>query len=352
MDIFNWFGSILGYCLWFFYEIFKNYGVAIIIFSLIVKVLMFPLSIKQQKSMAANSKIMAKQKELQAKYANNKLKLQEETQKLYEKENMSPTSGCLTSLLPFPIMIGLFYTVQQPLANALHLSAEAITKATTLLSQIPGIGSTFSSQYAQMEIVKHFAELKPYLTMFNGDELARMESFSHGFTFCGLDLLGTPNTSAFSTMLWLIPVLSLVTSLLSQIYMMKVQPGMNQQQGCMKYMFYILPLFTAWIAYTVPAAVGFYWVVNTVLGFFQTLIMKKFYSPELLTAQAEAKRIALREEEEARVEELPVYVQKQIEAKTNSQPQAQQKQQNASKQQKKQAKPSKSNSDAYRGTKK
>ena len=96
MDIFNWFGSILGYLLWFIYEIVPNYGIAILLFTLIIKILMFPFSVKQQKSMASQTKVQKKVKELQKIYANDRMKLQMETQKLYEKEGVSMTGGCLT----------------------------------------------------------------------------------------------------------------------------------------------------------------------------------------------------------------------------------------------------------------
>ncbi len=305
MEIFNFFGNILGYLLWFFYTLIQNYGVAIILFTLVLKIVMFPFSINQQKSMAANSKMAVKQKELQKKYGNDKVKLQEETQKLYEKEGINPASGCLTSFIPFPIMIGLFYTVQNPLANALHLSAEGIAKAVEMLKQIPGLGASFSAQYAQIEIVKHFAQLKPQLTMFSAAELAKIESFSHGFQFMGLNLLDTPSDGAnifgtlFRSNLWVIPVLCLVTSLLTQYFMMKMQPGM-QQQGCMKGMLYLMPLFSAWLACTMPAAVGFYWIVSTIFGFLQTIILNIWYSPADLNAKAEAQRVALLEENESK----------------------------------------------------
>ena len=102
MAIFNFFGSILGYLLWLLYNIFHNYGVAIIFFTIIVKAVLFPFSIKSQRSMASQSKLSVKQKELQEKYGNNREKYSEELMKLYEKEGVSPSSGCLTSLLPCP----------------------------------------------------------------------------------------------------------------------------------------------------------------------------------------------------------------------------------------------------------
>ncbi|MBW7572909.1 YidC/Oxa1 family membrane protein insertase [Caproiciproducens faecalis] len=306
-EIFNFFGNILGYLLWFFYTLIQNYGVAIILFTLVLKIVMFPFSINQQKSMAANSKMAAKQKELQKKYGNDKVKLQEETQKMYDKEGVNPASGCLTTFIPFPIMIGLFYTVQNPLANALHLSVDGITKAVEMLKQIPGLGATFSAQYAQIEIVKHFEQLRPQLTMFSAGELAKIESFSHGFQFMGLNLLDTPSDGAnifgtlFRSNLWIIPALCLVSSLVTQYFMMKMQPGMQQQQGCMKGMLYLMPLFSAWLACTMPAAVGFYWIISTVFGFLQTIILNIWFSPADLNAKAEAQRVALLEENESKM---------------------------------------------------
>ena len=115
MSIFNFFGSVLGYLLWFLYTVFKNYGIAIILFTIIVKALMFPFSIKSQKSMAAQSRLASKQQELQKKYAKDQMKYNEELQKLYEKEGVNPGGGCLTTLLPFPIMLGIYYSVIYPL---------------------------------------------------------------------------------------------------------------------------------------------------------------------------------------------------------------------------------------------
>lgn len=310
-DIFNFFGSALGYLLWFFYELIHDYGLSIILFTVVTKVILFPFSIKQQISMAANSKIALKQKELQKKYAKDKEKLQIETQKLYEKEGINPASGCLPMAVPLLILMGLYYTVLSPLANALHLSAGAVAKASDLLTHVPGVGATFNTQYAQIEMVKHYADLKPYLTMFNGDELSKIELFSHGFRFLGLNLLDTPCDPAnifgtlFRSNLWVIPIFCFISSVVTQYFMTKLQPGMQQQQGCMKAVFYIFPLFTAWIACTMPAAIGFYWIISTLTGFLQTVILNIWYSPDDLNAKAEARRVALLEVEEAALRPMP-----------------------------------------------
>lgn len=306
MDILNFFGSVLGYLLWFFYRLINNYGVAIILFTVVTKIIVFPFSVKQQKSMAASSKLALKQKELQKKYGKDKEKLQLETQKLYEKEGVNPAGGCLTMFIPMIIMIGLYYTVLSPLSNALHLSGDAITQATDMLKQIPGIGATLDSRYAQIDVIKLYSGLKQHnlLIMFSGNELAKIELFSHGFNFLGLDLLNTPCQSSnifgtlFSSNLWLIPIGCLVSSLVTQYFTMKLQPGMQQQQGCMKYMMYFFPLMTAYFACVMPAAVGFYWIISTLVGFLQTIILNIWYGPADLTAKAEAQHVALLELEE------------------------------------------------------
>ena len=214
MDIFNWFGSLLGYLLWFLYGIVQNYGVAIILFTIIVKALVFPFSVKQQKSMASQAKVQKKVRELQKIYANDKMKLNEETQKLYQKEGVSMTGGCLPMLIPLPILFGIYYSVIYPLRNALHIDANVVSQATQMLSKIPGVSSTFVSQYGEIEIIKHFDSLRDTLTMFSAQDIEKIESFSYGFKFLGLDLLATPQNSNFESMMWLIPAVCLVTSLL------------------------------------------------------------------------------------------------------------------------------------------
>lgn len=210
MSIFNFFGSVLGYLLWFLYTVFKNYGIAIILFTIIVKALMFPFSIKSQKSMAAQSRLASKQQELQKKYAKDQMKYNEELQKLYEKEGVNPGGGCLTTLLPYPIMLGIYYSVIYPLSNTLHIAKDTISQATEFVSKIPGIAST--NQYVELEIVKNFDALKDHLTMFSADDVQKIEFFGKGFKCFGLDLLASPNTSSFASMLWIIPVLALVTT--------------------------------------------------------------------------------------------------------------------------------------------
>lgn len=358
MSIFNFFGSVLGYLLWFLYTVFKNYGIAIILFTIIVKALMFPFSIKSQKSMAAQSRLASKQQELQKKYAKDQMKYNEELQKLYEKEGVNPGGGCLTTLLPFPIMLGIYYSVIYPLSNTLHIAKDTISQATEFVSKIPGIAST--NQYVELEIVKNFDALKDHLTMFSADDVQKIEFFGKGFKCFGLDLFASPNTSSFASMLWIIPVLALVTYWGQSFVMQKLQPTQQQGagQGCMKVMMYGMPLLSAYWAYIMPAAVGFYWIISALVGFAQTLITHKYFSPEQVSAKSEASRYVTLLQADRKVKPLPANLQKQIADKIEAKNQAQAERQAAQKEKKAtgkkggNAQKNKGNSTDYLGSKK
>jgi len=313
MAIFNFFGSILGYLLWFLYTIFRNYGVAIILFTIILKLVLFPTSIKQQRSMASQSKLAEKQKELQKKYANNKQKYNDELMKLYEKEGVNPSSGCLTTLLPFPIMLGIYYSVIMPLSNTLHIASETVKQATDYISKIPGMVST-GGIYSELQIIRNFGALRDNLTMFNAKDMAKIEDFSRGFKFLGLDLLSTPQGSSFDTFLWLIPVLSLVSSVALQVYTMWYQKKTTgqKQMGCMLVMTLVFPLISLYWAYTMPAAVGFYWIISSLTSWAQSVVTNKYFSAAQMTAMTEAQRAVTLELAEGAVRPLPAETQKQI----------------------------------------
>lgn len=300
--VFNFIGSIFGYILWAVFWVFQNFGIAIIVFTLIFRAILFPSSIKQQRSMAANASLQAKQKEIREKYANNKAKQNEEIQKLYEKEGVSPMLGCATSLFPMFIMLGIYYSVVRPLSNVIHLSAEAIGQ----INMIPGVYSTQNNIYSEIGALRLFTNPSNVDMLINhglpAKEINAIHNLAGGFNFLGLDLLSIPKDFGFTSPIILIPILCLVTSLGSQILTMKMQGNpMQGQQGCTKYMLLLLPLLTVYISYIVPGAVGFYWIWSTVFGFVQTLLINKFYSAAHMTALSEAQHVALLEQKEAKV---------------------------------------------------
>ena len=307
-QIFNFIGSIFGYVLWAIYFVVQNFGIAIIIFTILTRLLIFPTSIKQQKSMAANSRMQAKQRELKEKYGNNKAKYNEEVQKLYQKEGVSPFGGCVSSIFPMFVMLGIYYTVIHPLTNVLHIASAKMTQLISAVNSIPGVNVNSTNLYHEMDILKVFNNAQAMdilnsgekLSFLSSGEISQIQSLSGGFRFLGLNLLDIPNSfTFFSNIIILIPILVLITSVGSQLLTMRIQRGvMPQQQGCMKYGLLFLPLISVYISYIVPGAVGFYWIWSTVIGFAQTVVLTKFYSPMHMTAKSEAAHVALLEQKE------------------------------------------------------
>ena len=290
--IFDILGSIFGYILWFFFDLVNNYGLSITLFTITINIAMFPLAISRQKSMTKNSKLAVKQQELKKKYEKNPKKYNEEVSKLYEKEGMSPLNGCFSAMvLPLILWGGVIGAVTKPLQNTLHISAEKIVSANSVIQTIPGISSTYMQGYEQLQLVKLFSNIKPYLTIFSESELQDISQFSSGFKFMGLNLLDRPNAVPFSDMLWIVPLVCFLSSILSMYVTQKFSGNTtSNMQGCTKYMPYGMFIFTAYIAYTIPAAVGLYWIVNSIINMLQSLILNIYYNTYTINAKEESKR--------------------------------------------------------------
>lgn len=298
-------GSLLGYILWGAFYIIQNFGLSIIVFTVIIKLLLFPFSIKQQKSMAGTARLQKKQKELREKYANNQQKLQEEMGKLYEKEGVKPMGGCLTSIVPLLVVFGIFYAVAYPLTNTLHLNSDDVANALAYVKTIPGYVASTNQTYEQINLLKIFPNImntEAIQGIFNTSEISTIEMFYNGFNTFGVDLLAIPKEKGLFSLYTLFPVLCFLSNIGSQIIMTKINGNQAaQQQGCMKVMLYGLPLFSAYIAYTVPAAVAFYWIISALLSLVQSVVLGKIFSPAQITANLEARHIALMLENEAKV---------------------------------------------------
>lgn len=291
--IFDFLGSVFGYILWFFYDAFSNYAIAITLFTLLINIIMFPTAIKRQKMMAKNARLAEKQKEIQKRYGKDRQKYNEELTKLYQQEGTSPFGGCFSSMiLPLILWGGIFGAVTKPLQNTLHISQEKILQSIQSVSELPEMKGRLNSGYDQLQIVRMFNEIKPHLAVLNEKELADLEEYSSGFEFLGINLLNRPNASSFKEMLWIIPLLSFIVSVVSMYITQKTSGNNIQAHGAMKAMPYIMFLFPAYIAYTIPAAVGLYWILNSLVGMFQSIILNKYYNVLTLNAKDEAVRFA------------------------------------------------------------
>lgn len=351
-------GSIFGYLLWWLYVIVKNYGVAVILFTLIVKLLSFPLTIKSQKSMASQSRMAAKQKEIQTRYPNDKQKQNEELQKLYDKEGTNPMSGCLPMLLPMLVMFGIIWAVNSPLTNMLHIESTSVTAATEYIAKIPGLSA--SSTYTELNILRNFDALRDNLTQFfTAADIEKIDFLSSGVNFLGLNLLKIPGQSSFDSFMWLLPVLTLVVQFGIQFYTQKVNPAMQaaqgSQQGCMKWMMYLFPLLSVYYTYISPGALGFYWIITGLVQFLQTMVTNKYFSVHHMTARQEASRAVTLELKEQKLQPLPVTAQQQIARQLEAGPQpVSQKDKNRknTNTSKKKQKNQSNNSSQYKGNKK
>ncbi|MBQ6837043.1 MAG: YidC/Oxa1 family membrane protein insertase [Clostridia bacterium] len=257
-----------GYIMRLIYEIIGNYGLSIIAFSLLAKLVMLPFSIKTKKSMLDMQRIQPKLNELQRKYGKDQQKLSMEMQKLYQEEGVSPFGSCLPTLITFPIMIGLYYVISKPLTYFMGLSAAEITTLGEILGVVSENAYTMEIQIAGLisqnfDAVAHVSE-----KLMNVD-----------FNFFGLNLATTPSFKQFGLM-WLIPILSGVTAYLLSNITMKMQGTDMAQNSSTSTMKYMMPLMSVYFGFILPAGLGVYWIANNVFSALQEVLLGIFMKPK------------------------------------------------------------------------
>ena len=272
-------GIPLGWIMNWLQQLIGNYGWTLVVFTVIVKILMTPLTIKQQKSSAKMAAFQPKMKELENRYKNNKAKYQEEMMKLYEREGYSPTNGCLPTLIQMIILFGIIEVVYRPLRYVLQISNDTISAACKALE------FTSSQQLQLINIVQSGTgeQFNTRNNIFSADDLAKIAEFD--MNFLGLDLTQIP-TLGFNWLV-LIPILSGATAFLMSVVSMKQQNMSAQQQGgMMKAMMYASPIMSLVFAFQLPAGVGLYWIISNVVSFVAGEITRRIYTPEKLAEMA------------------------------------------------------------------
>ncbi len=257
----------------------QSYGLAIILFALLVKLVILPISYHGKKNMMRMSALQGKMQQIQEKHANNKVKMNEEISKLYEKEGVSPMSGCLPTFIPLIVMMGLYYAVVKPMNFMMGLSGGLpgdVGEDINLLAQKVGIEITQQNAYTvQTQIAQacnqffHNGKLDPEIASLS-DNIANLLQ-PMNFNFFGLDLSVKPTLSLSS--LVLIPILSGLSAFLSSWILQRMQK--NQVQGSMKMMIYLMPLMSVYFAFQFPAAIGVYWIFNNIFTCIQEIVMTK-----------------------------------------------------------------------------
>ena len=250
-----------------FYNMTNSYGIALLLFALVVRIVLFPLFLKGRKSMMAMSGLADQQKFIQQKYGRDRERYSIELQKLYEKEGVKPSGGCLWSMLPLAVLIPLYGIVRKPLTNLLGMTKDQFNAVSNLL-----YGEVLDIDTAQLGMAQDvFTNYDRIVTSI--PELAGMPQVD--FTFLGMNLADTPHLMfwqqenvllAFG--LWLIPVISAALSVFSMVLNNKINAyvtGSEKKSNdpTQRSMMIMMPLMSLWICFTLPAALGLYWIYSS-----------------------------------------------------------------------------------------
>ncbi len=363
-----------AWLLLFFYNLFSSYGLALILFGIVVKLVLFPVTLKSKKSMIQTTMLSGKMQQLQKQYGKDRERYNLELQKLYEKEKINPMGGCVWSLIPMIILILLYGVIREPLTYFMQLSTEQIqVLAAEMDWQTLAVANGWVSQGAMDKLVQGMAEkvASGELTVFanglwkdvesgaitglfqnggfnqlyllaqvTGENLTSLQSainaqfagagdhlFVLNFMFLGIDLSLIPNLMFWkrgfgwdSIGLFLLPLISVGVSTLS----MKVSQATNQMNSQQsneqmdktnKMLLWMMPLMSLWIGFTIPAGLTVYWIAQYFVQMVQEVIcgkiLKKDYeAAREASARAEAEA---KEEEKRRKEEARLERQRRLE---------------------------------------
>ncbi len=291
MGIFSFISIPLGWIMSFVYKFVQNYGVSLLIFTLITRLILLPLYLKQQKSMAQMNILKPKMDAIQKQYGDNKEKLGEETMKLYKKYGISPFSGCLPLLIQFPLLIALFDVIRKPLTYIWYLSSGSV--------------EALKAQYAEQIAGSAYPEIA----------ISKLiEGYGHtNFNFLGLDLSQTPTFNLSAPMfglsaIWIIPILAALTTYLSSKFMnigvpkteeekqmearkRPPKPGETDPNATTNAMTKFMPFMTLWFTFIMPAGISIYWIAGNILQIIQQFVINRCYVPKM------KERMALEDEE-------------------------------------------------------
>lgn len=270
---------------------------AVILFTIIVKLLLVPLGVNQQKTMVKTKQIKPELDKIQAKYKNDKEKLNEETMKLYQKYEINPMGGCLPLLIQFPILLGLYRVIQQPInwilrTNPTEAIQALIEKGT--LTQAVAL-EKLRALCSSAEKLVDLNTVSDIVSAFEKDAslgVTQIDIASEfnlvNFNLLGLDLSATPSISELSW-LWIVPVLATGAAFFSNWVTSKLNPVSEEQAQTMKSMNLMMPLMTLFFTFTLSAGIGVYWFFSTMLSVAQMFILTKYFEKKYPSVKAAGK---------------------------------------------------------------
>ena len=266
--MFQFIANIFGYLLeWLYNGIGQNYGIALILFTIILRIILLPLTIKQQKSMKKTTELQGKMQEIQFKYKNNPELMNKEIMDLYKRENLSPFSGCISSIVQILIILSVFYLVSRPLTYMKKIDPGIIEN---YRNEISAENDGKTSNYYEIEIIQKKA--------------AQDENIKVNMDFLGLDLSKVPSQNMTDIKVYIIPILYVISSIFS-IKMTtgktnkkeqngSSQPDMTQQMN--KSMSYMMPIMAVSIAFVAPLGLALYWLISNILMILERIVINKY----------------------------------------------------------------------------
>lgn len=318
------------------YELTSSYGWALVLFTVVIKLIMLPFQMKSKKSMMRMSRFQPMIKEIQTRYKNNQVKMNEELQRLYAEEGVNPMSGCLWSFLPFPILFALYSIIRQPITRFMMLTTTAMQGVIDAVSaagfDLAAIAMTAND--GAVTVKDGLTQLQPYgqITLVKAAQelgVALPEGWIHmDFSFLGMDLtmipsdvIGQIGTGGWAVIgVLLIPIVSGALSFWQSKVSMAGNPAAADPNDptarSSRMVMWMMPIMSLWIGFTLPASLGVYWIANSVLMLVQEKVLNKYFKKSM-AAEDEAREKARMEDRLHRMEEARV-AQQQREAEKKS----------------------------------
>jgi YidC/Oxa1 family membrane protein insertase len=269
----------------FIYNLVKDYGAAIIIFTLFTKLIMFPFTYKQQISSERMRSLNPKLQKIRKAYANNPQKMQEEQTKLYQDEHISMSAGCLPMLFQTLLIFGVLDVVYRPLSHILRIGDKTISEAKAIAS--PFVSFTKGNDMRQeLKIMEAIREHSGAFSEKMGSLVEKVAGFNNEL-FGFVDLTGQPtlkpdNWNRETIVLAMIPFVAGFFQLVSVVYSLWRQKKTNPSQpsmGIMNIILCLMPIFSVFFSFAVPAGVGFYWAVSALTSWIIQVCLHKYLTP-------------------------------------------------------------------------
>lgn len=285
----SFFSNIFGYVLNWIYFLVQNYGLAIILFSILVKILMLPLSIKQHKTLKKNEKVQNEMKILQVKHKGNPEKLNQELMELYKREKINPLSGCFSVIIQFILILSMFYLVRSPLTYMKKIDSAKIEQQITEVKEKNG-EQNISKTYPEMAVIEYLKD----------NDIKENDMYIN-MDFLGLDLSKVPQENFRDIKVFIIPVLYVISSVVSIKFTtamtkkkehnkeLRVDKENNENKEMdqekmaaqmNKNMSLMMPILSVSISLVAPLGLALYWLVNNITMIIERLVLNKIFSKE------------------------------------------------------------------------